>query len=123
MENPKTAEQINLAQIGKIEIPHAPQVVTDTPLAPRIQPAPTEEAATVKNLFARWNVASNHKGHKGLKADLEKEILADEKIPSHWKSALLAEIQLHDCKAMEVHCHADNGHGGFVLSVHLKPLF
>lgn len=100
----------------KENIPLAPFTSAST-VAPPPEPTAPPKPST------HWNVRDDHKGHKGMKEDLMKEIESDTRIPDHWKTALLEEIQKRDCKAMEVHVHAQDVGNGFVLSVHLKTLF
>lgn len=96
------------------------------PLAPRVPAStiipPVEEVEPPKP-STHWNVREGHKGHRGIKADLVKEIEIDERIPEHWKSALLTEIEKRDCKALEIHVHAQDAGHGFMLSIHLKEIF
>lgn len=96
------------------------------PLAPRVPASTVElrpEPTAPPKPTTHWNVRDDHKGHKDSKETVLKEIEADTRIPDHWRTALLVEIQKRDCKAMEVHVHAQDVGNGFVLSVHLKTLF
>lgn len=95
------------------------------PLAPRVSPTnvPTEKPAeTIKTLFQIWNITSKHSGHKDMRADVLKAIEADDKIPAHWKSAILAEIEARDGKAFEIHAHTQEVGKGFILTLRIQPL-
>lgn len=95
------------------------------PLAPRIPASvnePIPEPTAELSPGTTWNIRNIHKAHKALKLDAIKEIESDQTIPAHWKSALLEEIRLLNCTAVEVHAHTQFANG-FILSVHIKPIF
>lgn len=70
-----------------------------------------------------WRIDSAHKGHKGEKSAVLDEIRKDELLSPEWKAALTQQIEKLDCAALEVHAHAQQEHGEFILSLHLKKLF
>ena len=70
-----------------------------------------------------WRIDSAHKGHKGDKATVLAEIQKDELLSPEWRAALTQQIEKLDCQAIEVHAHAQQEHGEFILILHLKKLY
>lgn len=123
-ESPKTAEQINLPQTGKVDTIQTP------PLAPRVpastldtpQPVAEVRVGSVANPDW-WSIDTRHAANRGTAENAVKEIQDCKKVPAVWKAALLDAIANLKCSAVEVHAHCTPDDKSFTLNIRINKLF
>jgi hypothetical protein len=110
---PKTAEQINLPQTGKL-------TVTQNPNVPKPHKLQTPPEPKPKQTEGWWGIKDVSGSLEGVTNAIEK----DATIPRHWKDAIKADIALRCGKEfnfvyLDAHFFVDKGNA--VLHYHAVP--